>query len=133
MRSRVMDCLSLSLEDTCLMSRQGDAARSRRNTRPRQSIALGSPTQPIHVPGSDSEEGKEGGVPGSPSSVTTLPSPRTSSVRSYLHERFSALLQGEAIEEEYGEDGVVIHNGLKRLSMSEVGLLKRGRPRVVNM
>ncbi|KAJ2479864.1 hypothetical protein EV174_003898, partial [Coemansia sp. RSA 2320] len=74
----------------------------------------------------------------SPSSYTSsfdLADPGTPSSplsRSLLHERFSAQLQCVTIEEEDGDDGVVIHNGLKRLSMSEAGLLLQGRPRIVN-
>ncbi|KAJ2613179.1 hypothetical protein H4S08_002356 [Coemansia sp. RSA 1365] len=58
----------------------------------------------------------------------TLPS-----ANSMLHERFSTELRSDAIEEEDGENGVVIHNGLRRLSMTEAGLVKHGRPRVVNI
>ncbi|KAJ2800498.1 hypothetical protein H4R20_004037 [Coemansia guatemalensis] len=60
-------------------------------------------------------------------------SPTSPSTRSMLHERFSAELRSDVIEEEDEEDGVVIYNGLRRLSMSEAGLVKQGRPRVVNI
>ncbi|KAJ1837084.1 hypothetical protein LPJ73_007512 [Coemansia sp. RSA 2703] len=53
--------------------------------------------------------------------------------RHFLHERYLPQLMSLAIEEEDGDDGVVIHNGLKRMSLSEQGILLQGRPRIVNM
>ncbi|KAJ2012664.1 hypothetical protein IWW39_003236 [Coemansia spiralis] len=64
------------------------------------------------------------------SAPATPSSPR---FHSLLHERYSAQLQSMAIKEEDGDGGAVIHNGVKRLSMSEAKLVFIGRPRIVNM
>ncbi|KAJ2826144.1 hypothetical protein GGI24_002978 [Coemansia furcata] len=69
----------------------------------------------------------------SSSDASTPASPSSPMLRSMLHERYSTQLQSMAIKEEDGEGGIVIHNGLKRLSMSEAKLVFLGRPRIVNM
>ncbi|KAI8326505.1 hypothetical protein GQ54DRAFT_294749 [Martensiomyces pterosporus] len=48
-----------------------------------------------------------------------------------LHERYSAQFLNASIEEEDGDDCVVIHNGVKRLSLSEEGIVLQGRPKLV--
>ncbi|KAJ2250933.1 hypothetical protein IW139_004074 [Coemansia sp. RSA 353] len=67
------------------------------------------------------------------SSPYTLGSPCSPSTRGLLHERFQTQFKDSIIEEEDGEDGMVIYNGLKRLSMTEAGLVMQGRPRIVNI
>ncbi|KAJ2875813.1 hypothetical protein GGH93_001271 [Coemansia aciculifera] len=69
----------------------------------------------------------------SSSDTSTPVTPSSPRFRSMLHERYSTQLQSMAIKEEDGEGGTVIHNGLKRLSMSEAKLVFLGRPRIVHM
>ncbi|KAJ2758437.1 hypothetical protein IWQ56_001196 [Coemansia nantahalensis] len=64
---------------------------------------------------------------------TLLPSSCPPSARYQLHERFSAELKWDTIEELDGEGGAVFYNGLKRLSLPEAGFVIQGRPRVVNI
>ncbi|KAJ1901275.1 hypothetical protein LPJ66_000892, partial [Kickxella alabastrina] len=66
-----------------------------------------------------------------PSSVGSA-SPTTSCspyLRRYLHESYSAQVRALAIEE-YDDDGVVIYNGIKRMSVSEHGIISQSRPRL---
>ncbi|PIA13402.1 hypothetical protein COEREDRAFT_83516 [Coemansia reversa NRRL 1564] len=97
------------------------------------------PVKPINIPppllSSDADTGP-GILIGSPefgSSLLETFSQTSPSANSMLHERFSTELRSDTIEEKDGENGVVIHNGLRRLSMTEAGLVKHGRPRVVNI
>ncbi|KAJ2747201.1 hypothetical protein GGI20_000722 [Coemansia sp. BCRC 34301] len=69
----------------------------------------------------------------SSSDASTPATPSSPQFRSMLHELYSNQLQTMAIREEDGEDGTIIHNGLKRLSMSEAKLVLVGRPRILNM
>ncbi|KAJ2017391.1 hypothetical protein H4S04_007513 [Coemansia sp. S16] len=69
----------------------------------------------------------------SSSDSSTPVTPSSPRFRSLLHERYSTELQSMAIKEEDCEGGTVIHNGLKRLSMSEAKLVYLGRPRIVHM
>ncbi|KAJ2785778.1 hypothetical protein H4R18_000324 [Coemansia javaensis] len=68
-------------------------------------------------------------LPGSARTLSSCPP----SARNPLHEQLSSLLKSGAIEEEDGDGGVVIHNGLKRLSLPESGIVMHGRPRIVNV
>ncbi|KAI9501888.1 hypothetical protein GGI25_000230 [Coemansia spiralis] len=84
-----------------------------------------SSCSPLFIPSpSDSQSAK---------SISSSPSFSPHSPHSLLHDRLSAQIKYEAIEEADGDDGVVIHNGIRRLSLSAAGGLVHGRPRLVNM
>ncbi|KAJ2309589.1 hypothetical protein IWW54_003653 [Coemansia sp. RSA 2705] len=153
-----MDSLLLSSEDTyLLLARQGYAAQGRRRSAMRHSTMLSrqsvstttsestSPVDSAFPADNDymqqATEAEKQAVPislpalktdSSTAAADMQPSMSPSS-RSLLHERFMDQLQDTIIEEEDGGDGVVIYNGLKRLSLSEAGLVVQGRPRIVHI
>ncbi|KAJ1724159.1 hypothetical protein LPJ53_001556 [Coemansia erecta] len=106
----------------------------RRRTSPDNSRPL-----PIDMPsaGGNGESNRDSTMSSSYASSTVVsasPStPCSPASRHFLHERYLPQLMSLAIEEEDDDDGVVIHNGLKRMSLSEQGILLQGRPRMVNI
>ncbi|KAJ2850462.1 hypothetical protein J3B02_003667 [Coemansia erecta] len=72
--------------------------------------------------------------PGSASSLSLSSSstPCSPTSKHFLHERFSSQICPHAIKED-DDDGMIIHNGVKRMSLSEQKIMLQGRPRIVNI
>ncbi|KAJ2454565.1 hypothetical protein EV183_001436 [Coemansia sp. RSA 2336] len=148
-----MDSFLLSSEDTILLlARQGYAAQGRRQSALRHSAAPSRKStssaisdatlsaensyqhsvskeqvDPIDMPALSTPNGTQADS----SLYSTSPgSPKSPGM---LHEQLWPQLQNTIFEEEEGDDGFVIYNGLKRLSMTDAGLVKQGRPRIVNI
>ncbi|KAJ1829452.1 hypothetical protein LPJ56_000312 [Coemansia sp. RSA 2599] len=70
--------------------------------------------------------------PGSPSASLSSSTPCSPFSRHFLHERFSSEICPHAIKED-DDEGMIIHNGVKRMSLSEQKIMLQGRPRIVNI
>ncbi|KAJ2223626.1 hypothetical protein H4R99_001879 [Coemansia sp. RSA 1722] len=115
---------------------------------PRPSRQRGAPeglAMPIDMPASSNRMTLSGDtVTNSPASyassslASVFPSSASSSTpcsplsRHFLHERFSSEICSHAIKED-DDDGTIIHNGVKRMSLSEQKFMLQGRPRIVNI
>ncbi|KAJ2851386.1 hypothetical protein IWW36_001153 [Coemansia brasiliensis] len=149
-----MDPFLFSSEDTfLLLARQGYAAQGRRQSVLRRSAVPSRKSTSSAI--SDATLSAENGFQNSvskeqpesidipalsklsdnPKADSSLYSTSPCSPKSpgMLHEQLWAQLQNTIIEEEEGDDGFIVYNGLKRLSMTEAGLVKQGRPRIVNI
>ncbi|KAJ1866161.1 hypothetical protein LPJ78_002078 [Coemansia sp. RSA 989] len=148
-----MESFLLSSEDTILLlARQGYAAQGRRQSALRHSAvpsrkSTSSAISDATLSAENSYQHSASKEQVDPIDMPALSTPDRAQVDSslfstspcspkspgMLHEQLWPQLQNTIIEEEEGGDGFVIYNGLKRLSMTDAGLVKQGRPRIVNI
>ncbi|KAJ2082892.1 hypothetical protein H4R24_001222 [Coemansia sp. RSA 988] len=127
----VEDAQSTAGSDTTLLGDAPCTSLRRRKTTPESRVKPISIPPPLLLPSTASPDAVTDFE--SPAYDSALPktfSPTSPFTRNMLHERFSAELRSSVIEEKDEDDGVVIYNGLRRLSVSEAGLVKLSRPRV---